>query len=88
MSIVFGIAIYFVVWWIVLFAVLPFFAQPQGEQGEIVPGTVESAPVTFRLGRIVLANTLASTLVFVVLWFVIVYDPFSLGQMPAVIPNN
>ena len=34
MSIGFGIAIFFVVWWIVLFAVLPFGVRTQGEAGE------------------------------------------------------
>ncbi|MEM1306165.1 MAG: DUF1467 family protein [Pseudomonadota bacterium] len=86
MSLVFAIAIYFVVWWIVLFAVLPFFAQPQSEHGEIVPGTVESAPAAVRIWRIIAANTAAATVVFAVLWAVIVFDPFGLGQIPAVIP--
>ncbi|MEL6873789.1 MAG: DUF1467 family protein, partial [Pseudomonadota bacterium] len=40
---VFAVAVYFVTWWIVLFAVLPVFAQPQHEAGDVVPGTPESA---------------------------------------------
>lgn len=38
------IAIYFVIWWIVLFAVLPLRVRTQGEAGEVVPGTPASAP--------------------------------------------
>lgn len=38
------IAIYFVVWWIVLFAVLPLRIRTQGEAGDVVPGTPASAP--------------------------------------------
>ncbi len=39
MSLTFGLALYFIIWWTVLFAVLPFGVRTQGEAGEIVPGT-------------------------------------------------
>ena len=85
---VFALAIYFVVWWIVLFAVLPFFANPQNESetGDVVPGTPESAPVALRMRRVVLVNTIAATAVFAVLWTIIVFDPFGLGPPPEVLP--
>jgi len=38
------IAMYFVIWWICLFAVLPLRVRTQGEAGEVVPGTPASAP--------------------------------------------
>ena len=38
------IAMYFVIWWICLFAVLPLKVRTQGEAGEVVPGTPASAP--------------------------------------------
>ncbi len=38
------IAMYFVIWWICLFAVLPLRVRTQGETGEVVPGTPASAP--------------------------------------------
>ena len=45
MSVTFGIAVYFMIWWIVLFAVLPFGRpQTQDEAGDIVPGSEPSAP--------------------------------------------
>ncbi|MGL4496733.1 MAG: DUF1467 family protein, partial [Beijerinckiaceae bacterium] len=31
------IAIYFVIWWIILFAVLPFGVRSQVEEGKVVP---------------------------------------------------
>ena len=33
-------AVYFIVWWMTLFAVLPFGLKTQAEAEEIVPGTV------------------------------------------------
>ena len=38
------IAIYFVVWWTILFAVLPFGVRTQEEEGEVVLGSERSAP--------------------------------------------
>ena len=34
-----ALAIYFVIWWIVLFAVLPWGVHSQHESGEMTPGT-------------------------------------------------
>lgn len=64
MSITFAIALYFVIWWTVLFAVLPFGVRTQDEAGEIVPGTPESAPAHMKLLRIVLINTVVAAVVF------------------------
>jgi len=57
----------------VLFAVLPIGVRTQGEAGEVVPGTPESAPVAPRLLRIVAINTLVATIVFAGVWLVIHY---------------
>ena len=38
-------AIYFVIWWIVLFLTLPFGVRSQHEDGEGAPGTDPGAPV-------------------------------------------
>ena len=68
MSISFLIAIYFIIWWVVLFTVLPFGVRTQSESGSVVPGTPESAPADFRLLRVVIATTIVSALVFAALW--------------------
>ena len=39
-----AIAIYFLIWWVVLFAVLPWGVRSQEEAGEVVPGTDPGAP--------------------------------------------
>jgi predicted secreted protein len=73
MSLSLGIAIYVIVWWTVLFAVLPIGVRTQGEDGEVVPGTPESAPATPRLVRVVLLTTLISALLFAGFWSVVRY---------------
>ena len=80
MSVPFAIAIYVVIWWTVLFAILPIGVRTQGEDGTIVPGTPASAPTQPRLMRVVLLTTLVSSLVFVGLWLAIRYGVIDLGQ--------
>lgn len=68
MGLTLSVAVYFIIWWTVLFAVLPFFAASQAEAGEVVPGTPESAPAVFKPLRVIGATTLAATLVFALVW--------------------
>ena len=70
MSITLAIAIYVVIWWTVLFAVLPIGVRTQGEDGVVVPGTPASAPTTPRLLRIVVLTTVISTALFFLPWAV------------------
>lgn len=62
-----ALAIYFVTWWIVLFAVLPFGVRSQEETGEVVKGSEPGAPVAPRLALKALATTLISAILFAVL---------------------
>lgn len=80
-----GIALYFVVWWIVLFAVLPFGVRTQAEDGHVVPGTPASAPRSFSPMRVVAINTVVATAVFGVIWLVIEFDLFGIGEMAAAV---
>ena len=72
MSITFGLAVYFVIWWTVLFAVLPFGVRTQGEAGEVAPGTPASAPVTPRLLRTFAITTVVAGAVFALVYGVMV----------------
>ena len=51
-----GFAIYFVMWWIVLFLTLPFGVRSQHEDGGGAPGTDPGAPVATRMGRKLIWN--------------------------------
>ncbi len=58
------IAVYFVVWWITLFAVLPFSLKTQDEQGEVLPGTESSAPHGPHMLRAIIRTTMVSAILF------------------------
>jgi predicted secreted protein len=58
MSITLAVALYFLLWWTLLFAVLPVFrGATQEETGSIEPGTPESAPSRTPVLKIVLINS-------------------------------
>jgi predicted secreted protein len=59
-----GFAIYFVIWWIVLFLTLPFGVRSQHEDGESSPGTDPGAPVATMMGRKLIWTTLLSAVIF------------------------
>lgn len=60
-------AVYYIVWWITLFAVLPFGIRSQHEAGEVVRGTEAGAPVTPAIQRKFIITTFVSILVYGVL---------------------
>ena len=68
MAISTAIAIYFLIWWVVLFAVLPWGVRAQG--GEGVPGSDPGAPVVANLTSKLLWTTIVSSAIFAACWFV------------------
>ena len=61
------LAIYLVVWWVVLFAVLPLGAQSHHEAGiDLKDGGDPGAPVVHNLKRKVITTTWAAAIVWVV----------------------
>jgi predicted secreted protein len=68
-----AVAIFFLIWWVVLFAVLPWGVRSQHEGGEIVPGTDPGAPVIPRLVRKLAWTTGVSAVIFAGCYVVYVY---------------
>jgi predicted secreted protein len=67
-----ALAIFFLIWWIVLFGVLPWGIRSQHETGEFVPGTDPGAPAVPNLGRKLIWTTVVSVLVFAACYVVYV----------------
>jgi predicted secreted protein len=59
-----GFAIYFVLWWLVLFVTLPFGVRSLHEDGGGSPGTDPGAPVTTGMGRKLIWTTLLSAVIY------------------------
>ncbi len=77
MSLVTLIAIYFVVWWVILFAVLPFGVRTQEEDDNVILGTAHSAPARPMLLRKAVATTIVSAVLVFGLWIAV--DRYGLG---------
>jgi predicted secreted protein len=74
-----AIAIYFLIWWVVLFAVLPWGVRAQGELG--APGTDPGAPLVPHLKLKLVCTTLVSALVFAAAAVVYVYRLVTLDDL-------
>jgi predicted secreted protein len=78
-----AVAIFFLIWWVVLFAVLPFGIRSQHESGEIVPGTDPGAPAIPKLMRKLAWTTLVAVLIFAAFFVVYVERLVSLQGLIA-----
>lgn len=79
---VMALAIYIFIWWITLFAVLPFGVRTQDEEGNVVPGTPGSAPAKQRMLRVFLINTVVATIVFAIVYAIIAYGLITPDNVP------
>ncbi|MFZ2068327.1 MAG: DUF1467 family protein [Xanthobacteraceae bacterium] len=74
-------AVFFLIWWVTLFAVLPWGVRSQQESGEVVPGTDPGAPLVPKLGRKLIWTTLVTCVVFGVLYVVLTDRLVTLDQI-------
>ncbi|AMJ60052.1 DUF1467 family protein [Bosea sp. PAMC 26642] len=70
MTVAGGLAVYFVIWWTVLFAVLPFGVSSQADAGEVTQGTEPGAPVAPGLVRKALITSVIAAAVFALVWYI------------------
>ena len=75
MSTPMAIVVYLTIWWIVLFAILPWGVRSQHESGEWQQGTDPGAPTTPRLLLKALVTTLVSGFLFAAFWIYVEYGP-------------
>jgi predicted secreted protein len=82
MTLSFAVAIYAIIWWVVLFAMLPIGVRTQAEEGDVAPGTAESAPQHPRLLAKMLATTVVASVIFAIVYAIIVHKLIALEDIP------
>ena len=76
-----AVAIYFVMWWVVLFAVLPWGVRSQHEGGDVVPGSDPGAPAVPRLALKLAATTVVTGILFGLLYWIYASRLITLDQL-------
>jgi predicted secreted protein len=77
-----AIAIYFLIWWLTLFVVLPWGIRSQHETGQMAPGTDPGAPVLARLLVKLVWTTVVATAIFAVAYWLYVRGILTLDLFP------
>ena len=83
MAITTAIAVYFLIWWIVLFAVLPWGVRAQGEEG--TPGTDPGAPTVPRVWAKLMWTTIVATVVYGICAVIYEYRLITLDDLAALL---
>jgi len=79
MQITTAIAVYFLIWWITLFAVLPFGVRSQHEGDGYAEGTDPGAPILARIGMKLVWTTAVASIVFAILAAIYKYNLIDIG---------
>jgi len=80
-------AIYFIIWWLALFIVLPIGLRTQADENEVVPGSVESAPARFRALRVFLMTSVLAAIIHVTWYVLSVRLGYGLDSIPQFAPK-
>lgn len=79
MDFVSGLAVYFMLWWVVIFTVLPFGGNTPPE--EIETGHATSAPANPRIKQKFIATTIISAVLWVIIEMIVLSDVISFYDM-------
>lgn len=71
MNLISLVAIYFVVWWVVLFAILPWGTRTQEEEGEAILGSMPGAPAKPMLVKKAIGTSIVAAVIVGLLWLAV-----------------
>lgn len=78
-----AVAIYFLIWWISLFVVLPWGVKSQQESGEYAQGTDPGAPAIARIAMKLLWTTVVASVIFAACYVVYTRQLITIDDMAA-----
>ncbi|MGR3662881.1 MAG: DUF1467 family protein [Paracoccaceae bacterium] len=81
MAITSAMVLYAVTWFLTLFVVLPIRRRTQGDDGEIVPGTMAGSPTNFNVKRTMLIVTGIALVVWAILVWIILSGVISVRDL-------
>jgi predicted secreted protein len=85
MSLATAFAIYFIIWWTVLFAVLPWGVRSQEEYGAVTEGTDPGAPSIPYLRRKIVWTTVVAAIAFALCYVVYAYRLIAIDDLTSLL---
>ena len=76
-----AIVLFFVIWFMVLFVVLPIGLRTQEDDDDVVPGTHSGSPSNFRVRRTLLIVTVVSVVIFAVIAGIILSGVIKISEL-------
>lgn len=88
MSWITAIAVYFIIWFVTLFAVIPFGLRTQRENDDVTLGTTESAPAGPHMLRAVIRTSIVAAVIFAIYYWLTQVQGFSVDSIPRIVPSG
>ena len=70
-GIITGAVVFLLIWWVLIFTMLPIGVRSQEETGEVVPGSEPGAPASANLTRKMWWTTSITSVIWIVYFFII-----------------
>lgn len=87
MQLLSAFAIFFIIWWTVLFTVLPIGVRSQAEDEDTILGTERGAPSNSRMKFKLLITTAISIVIFSVFYYLVIVRGFGIDDLPQFVPD-
>jgi predicted secreted protein len=80
-------AVFFIIWWTVLFAMLPFGLKTQDEDNDVTLGTVPSAPRGPHMLKVVIRTTIVSLAICAIFYGLTHGLGYGFDDLPKIVPE-
>lgn len=81
------VAFFFLIWWTMLFAALPFGLRTQQDENDVVLGTVASAPRGPHMLKAIILTTILAAVIVAVVVYGVNYLHIGFADLPQIIPT-
>ncbi len=82
-----GLAVFFIIWWIALFAMLPIGLRTQDDDGDVTLGTTSSAPGRPHMVRTLIRTTIAAMAIFAAYFVMVEILGLGFDDLPQIMPD-
>ena len=79
--------VFLIIWWVVLFGVLPIGVRGQAEDGDVVEGSEPGAPTQANMWWKVKVTTIIATILWVIVCSIIIFKLIDLEWLVGEVPD-